>query len=133
MIASAQFEIPFTGFVTIYRGACGIDRQRAERGLSLTTDRSVASWFAHRSIWRGGQLRPLVVAATVPWSDIIYYSNEREEKEIVTRTAPTAWAEGDLSEWSVEAEALAAKLPGGDAGEVEDNEAVEITQADPLR
>lgn len=68
----------------VYRGG---NRNRAHRGLSFTTDRSVAESFAvgHRGIQN---MNPTVVSAVVERSEVCFVCNDRNESEVVLRTPP---------------------------------------------
>ena len=104
MFILAQFNIPLTGVISIYRGAYRIDRARIQRGLSWTTDRSVASWFAYRpSRLNGPDPACVVITTKIDASQLIYYSDSRAEKEVIPRTVPTAWIDGVTTDWFSEA------------------------------
>jgi|TARA_R110000824_G_scaffold56130_1_gene153931 hypothetical protein len=67
-------ELPVdTRFVTIYRGV----RDLTHDGLSWTLNRDSAKWFGNR--FGSGYL----LEATVLTSDILFYSNERNEEEVL--------------------------------------------------
>ena len=56
----------------------GIQTSKAvKRGLSWTTDIKVAKWFAKR--WKKGK----VYQARINKKDVFYYTNQRNEKEVV--------------------------------------------------
>jgi len=92
------------GPVTIYRGTSGLGQAAAAKGLSWSTSYNVACWFACR--WLGLRTDPLVVQATVDASDLIYWSNGRNEQEVIPRRRPGANICGDLDEWVRIAEQL---------------------------
>jgi hypothetical protein len=85
----AAYTLPenLPNMVTIYRGVRGCTSQQGAKGLSWSLDFDVAAWFAvvHRH-WVSGQ--PLVVQAHVRCSDLLFYSNDREEQEVIPRTTP---------------------------------------------
>jgi len=88
IIAAADFPIPAKGPVSIYRGTAGIDPKTASKGLSWTTSYETACWFA--CAWRinTGKANPLVLKATTNPSELIYWSNDREEVEVILRRPP---------------------------------------------
>ena len=90
----ADFPLPsdMPDPVTIYRGAQGDNKLEALKGAyighSWTLSRDKAEWFSKR--W--GHLEGVVVCATVPRSSIMFYSNEREEQEVIPDTlTPPGW------------------------------------------
>jgi hypothetical protein len=104
MFNAAEFPVPLDGPVTIYRGTHGIDPVTASRGLAWTTSYEVACWFAHRFAF--GEA-PLVLKATVDAGDIIYYSNKRDEREVITqRPPPFAIDDGGAFAWREAADRL---------------------------
>lgn len=86
----ADFPLPsdIPDRVTIYRGALGDDYDQAlvqaMMGSSWTLSREKAEWFASRP----GHLESVVVCATIPRGAIMFYSNEREEQEVIPDTLP---------------------------------------------
>lgn len=87
MMAAAEFPIPMSGPVTVYRGVFNLDPAMAVKGLAWTTSHEVACWFACKWISQPGS-DPLVLKATVDASDLIYWSNDREEHEVILRRVP---------------------------------------------
>src|ERR1700759_5758412 len=85
MIAAAKFLVPFSGAITIYRGTSKIDAAKAVKGLSWTTSYEVACRFARCFSFE----RPIVLKAVVAATEIIYWSDDREEKEVILRAAPS--------------------------------------------
>jgi hypothetical protein len=65
---------------TLYRGVAGAGKMRRPSGPSWTADMERAKWFALRV--PNLQCRA-VYTATVRREDVLFYSNEREEKEYV--------------------------------------------------
>lgn len=88
MFRRADFSIPdfIPDPVQVWRGVSGTGyRKWASRGHSWTLNRDVACFFATRH----GRPEPLVISATIPRSDILFYSNERHEEEVVLGRFPT--------------------------------------------
>lgn len=81
----AAFELPddIPDPVTIYRGIPDVEAWDAAHGVSWTLDRERAEWFANR--W---ETDPVVVACTVPKASLIFYSNAREEQEVIPDILP---------------------------------------------
>jgi hypothetical protein len=97
MFRYAQFDTsgqPDT--IQVWRGTWGIDIKAAASGFSWTTDRDLACWFAMRMSARS----PLVLLAEVRREMIACYTNDRDEKEIVLITPPTAVVDGTETEWT---------------------------------
>jgi hypothetical protein len=88
MMAAAEFPIPLSGPVVVYRGAFNVDPATAVRGLAWATSHDVACWFACKWIAPPGS-NPIVLRATVDASDLIYWSNDRKEYEVILRRVPT--------------------------------------------
>lgn len=63
----------------VYRGFA---QEGALDGYSWTLDFARAKWFAHRSVWRGGDC-PQVATAKVKAEHVIAYITARDEQEIV--------------------------------------------------
>ena len=103
MFSAARFCIPLAGQVTVYRGAFGVPPEVAARGLAWTTARDVACWFACR---QGRDDRSLVISATVNASDLLYWSNDRQEHEVIPRRPLPFTIDGRLSEWKKVADDL---------------------------
>ncbi len=94
MFKRAEFSIPFEGEVTIYRGHPV--REQAHKGMSWTTDRDCACWFAVRSA--NAEASPVVLAAKVTASELIYWSDERSEREVIPARPPKFHVESDLAD-----------------------------------
>ncbi|HEX2526172.1 MAG TPA: hypothetical protein VHL31_07705 [Geminicoccus sp.] len=82
--------------VTVWRGTCGIPWEEALCGWSWTTRRSVAAWFAMRFPHFGS---PIVLRRTVKRSEILYFSDSREESECVLSTIGEFQFDGTPDEW----------------------------------
>jgi hypothetical protein len=102
MMKEARFDHPFSGEICVYRGAAGVSPWRASRGLSWTTSRDVACWFAFRSSW--GTRKPIVVVANVAASKIVFYSDERDEQEVMLGHAISGFLDSDPTKWISTAE-----------------------------
>ncbi|MCE9665959.1 hypothetical protein LY622_21240 [Halomonas sp. M5N1S17] len=85
--------------LTVWRGTAGIDYEAAAAGLSWTTNRRMACWFAMRYADRLGS--PLVLRREVRREDVAMYSNERVEGEVVLLDEPDELPEvdGTIEEW----------------------------------
>ncbi len=81
-LRSAGDPIPAGEHFTLYRGVCK-PHKWAVRGFSWTSDPGIASWFAqwHAEHRRG--VDPVVFSLCVPRDRILFYTNNREEKEFV--------------------------------------------------
>jgi hypothetical protein len=100
MMISAQFDHPLSGSMTVFRGVCGLNLRQAAMGLSWTTSRNVACWFALRFGHIG--LHPLVVSADIEATDIIYCEGSGEE-EVVLRRKPAAVVDQSPETWDAAA------------------------------
>jgi hypothetical protein len=87
----------FEGPVTIFRGVSGIGLRARAPGLSWTTSRDVACWYAHRYPFLQGA--PLVLTAQVDGSELIYYENNRFEQEAIPARIPRALVDPNPSTW----------------------------------
>lgn len=110
MFVDAQFAIPkrFRDPVTLWRGLA-MDDPGFRRGVSWTTDKRVAAWFAMAYSHYHGHERsrsPVVLRCEVPRAAVLHWDNERKECEAVCFEADGAAVDGDPPEW----ERLAAEL-----------------------
>jgi hypothetical protein len=87
----ANFELPpdLPEMVEIHRGVNVCDSRSMAmrghaRGLSWTLDFDVAAWFAMR--FKPND--PRVLSAIVPRSDLVFYSYERKEAEVIPARVP---------------------------------------------
>lgn len=76
-----------SGDVTIYRGGAGSVEIGASRPF-WTLDPDVACFFAQ--FWSSDAEAPFVLRATVPASELIYYSNNRTEQEVIPARLPVS-------------------------------------------
>ena len=83
--------------ITIWRGTSGLDFFDAVFGLSWSTDRAIACWFAMKNVERFK--KPLVLKRTVRRRDVLFYTNERSEQEAVVIEVSPATTDGDPSDW----------------------------------
>lgn len=94
IIQSAQFDcsnLPET--FPIYRGVKNYN-DRGWPGLSWTTNRDAACWFA--TIF---SLQPAVLKAEAQRSEVIFHSNDRNEHEVVLSCDKPFIIDGEISEW----------------------------------
>jgi hypothetical protein len=97
MFRYGQFPLPphLPETVRAWRGTSCLSPSECSRGLSWTLDRDVACWFAKRY----SMPNPLVMCADVPKNSILFYSNERQEQEVVIFDSPKASIDGTPQEW----------------------------------
>lgn len=100
MFRYAAFELPaeLPDVVTVWRGTSHISIEDAQNGYSWTTDRDVACWFAMRFAASNGS--PLVLTADIAKRDIAFFTNERNESEVVLMRPPVSRIDGNASDWS---------------------------------
>jgi len=99
MFKYAEFPIPdeLPETIQVWRGVSGISAKNARQGFSWTTDRNVACWFAIRLDDVG---KPLVITAQIPKRDVLYFSNERTENELLLLNPPKkATIDGSVEDW----------------------------------
>lgn len=111
--------------VTVWRGSSHLPFDHARTGYSWSTDRDTACWFAMRFADRNGS--PLVMAADIAKVDIALFTNDRSESEVVLIRPPTAYIDGDESDWTAcyqrtqdarRAQKDSVRLNGGPSGSV---------------
>lgn len=85
--------------LAVWRGTAGLDLNEAAAGLSWTTSRPMACWFAMRHADRWG--RPLVLRREVHRSQVALFTNDRNETEVVLFKdgADLAAVDGTPDEW----------------------------------
>jgi len=100
MFAAAAFPSPhgLPETVQIWRGASR-DSVLWRRGVSWTLDRSTACWFAMRYADIPNAC-PTVLTAMVPREALLFFSNEREEAEVVCFDTAEAKVDGDPDDWT---------------------------------
>lgn len=102
MFRYAAFPLPdhLPDQLTVWRGTSRLTRQEARQGHSWTIDRDVACWFAMRFARQNGF--PLLFRAVVKKTEIVLFSNERNENEAVLLRPPLGVAvDGYSGEWSL--------------------------------
>jgi hypothetical protein len=82
----------------IWRGTSGISLRVARRGISWTTKRELACWFA-TCFFRARPHKPLVMKAIVATADLIFPSNDRSEFEAIYFDGHAAEIDGTEEEW----------------------------------
>jgi hypothetical protein len=75
MVKAAKFDHPFSGPLTIFRGASGVTAKRASKGLSWTLSRETACFFAYRFV---DPPKPIVLKTTINASDIILWGTRKK-------------------------------------------------------
>jgi hypothetical protein len=93
MIKTAEFDHPFSGPLTIFRGASGMTLTKASKGLSWTVSRDMACFFACRFT---DTLIPIVLKARIDASDIILWDSCNEQEVVLRRDISAefrTWAE----------------------------------------
>jgi hypothetical protein len=94
VIAAAKFDVGhLPDSFSIWRGTGGCPITEAARGLSWTTDRDTACWFAFRSY----QNPVVVLRATISRDDVIFASIY--ESEIIPRADVSAIVDGSEPDW----------------------------------
>jgi len=93
---AGRFEVPFEGKISIYRGTKAFSVRDAAGGTSWSTRRDVACYFAHHA---PGCARPIVVTAEIDAADLLYFDDERFEREVIPGQRVTAVADPDPSTW----------------------------------
>jgi hypothetical protein len=96
----ATFPVPYDmpAMVDIWRGVNGQrSARRVARGISWTTDRDTACWFAMR--FAGYGRKPLLIRATMPRGELFYPSNERQEFVVICFDAADAAIDGNPEDW----------------------------------
>jgi len=108
MFRYAKFQIPeeLPATLQVWRGTSGMLVNQAKKGLSWTTDRDMACWFAMRYANRFD--RPLVLSTVVFKESIFHYDNSRGESEIVLFDAPNPVVDGTPDEWLERSDAIVA-------------------------
>lgn len=79
--------------VKVYRGVLTDDRLKYNLGVSWTTDKKVAEMFALRFARLGGT--PYLMEGEVNKEDILYFTNAREESEVLIDSEDLIWVEVD--------------------------------------
>lgn len=101
MFSYAEFSLPthLPEIVRIWRGTHGLTARQAAKGYSWTTERDVACWFA---FFRNADRAPQVITTTIPKEQIAYFSNQRNEQEIVLIKPPkSVFIDGNIEDWRI--------------------------------
>ena len=69
------------GIITVYRG--GRESKDAARCISWTTSNDIAEFFAKRYLALNGGGQAVIYTGTIKPQDVIAYTDDRQEKEIV--------------------------------------------------
>lgn len=109
MFRCAKFSMPaeLPDPVVIWRGTSLLPIRLAAKGLSWTISREVACFFALRFAAKNGH--PLVLRAVVPRSEVLLYSNERSEEEVVCFSPGIVTEDEMKEEWEAECARFQAK------------------------
>lgn len=93
--------------LTVYRGVSCASHRRWIRGMSWTTNKNTAAWFALR--WQREGQAPAVYSLYIKPEDVFFMTNERSEAEAVV----AAWQCGRVKRLEPMPEAI---NPGNEAG-----------------
>jgi hypothetical protein len=78
--------LPHAGPFMVFRGVAGRGRQRAVKHYSWTGTLDCARWFAGRASYIDSLPDPAVFVVTVLASEVLFYTNNRDEDEYVLST-----------------------------------------------
>jgi hypothetical protein len=84
--------------VCIWRGTAGVPVHAARRGVSWTTARNIACWFATTYCF-ARKTDPLVLRTTVSREKLAFLPNDRNESEVICFDAPNAEVDGQIEDW----------------------------------
>jgi hypothetical protein len=93
MMETGKFEHPFSGPITVFRGAWGVSVKKASKGLSWTVSRETACLFA--TAWAA---KAVVLKATVNSSEIVFW--RASESEVVFRRDISAEVDPEPETWA---------------------------------
>jgi hypothetical protein len=79
--------------VKVYRGVLAKDGLKGSVGVSWTTDRRVAEMFALRLKATGGE--PYIFEGEVNKENILYFTNAREESEVLINPDDMLWIDSE--------------------------------------
>lgn len=103
LLQRAQFPSPWDipTMISVWRGTHNQDAEDARYGLSWTTNRDCAAWFAMRRASISGWADPLVLRSHIPTGTVIFASNGRNENEVVWigPQRRSATIDGDRDDW----------------------------------
>jgi hypothetical protein len=95
ILAAGEFQHSLRGNQSVYRGVANVSAEVAVKGLSWTTSHEIACWFA----FHFSKTAAVVLTANVPASEIIYWSNERGEHEVILHSAPPVRLDNQPDRW----------------------------------
>lgn len=95
MDAGSEAPVRLGDPVVLWRGF-SVDDPLLHRGVSWTTDKRTAAWFAN---WPR-PVSPVVLRCVVPRRAILHWSDERGEREAVCFETDGATVDGDPAEWA---------------------------------
>jgi hypothetical protein len=100
MFRHAGFPTPVEAppIIDIWRGVTCIPLRIARRGISWTTNRDVACWFAI-TYERNPKGDPLVLGARVPKEKLVFLPNDRNEYEVICFDTGEVWRCGTPQDW----------------------------------
>jgi hypothetical protein len=116
MIKAAEFDHPFSGQLTIFRGASGVTAKRASKGLSWTLSRETACFFAYRF---ADPPKPIVLTTTVNAWDIILWDDSQNEKEVVLRRDISAELDPEPETWADAAKNVVERIKAREKARIE--------------
>jgi len=72
-------------YIKVYRGMTKAESRNKQYGVSWTLDKNVAEFFAYNYMrnYDTAKYKKTVISKTINKDDILYYSNNRNEKEII--------------------------------------------------
>ena len=95
----AQFDTSnLPDVVQVWRGASGLTAEQVESGYAWSLDRDVACWFAMRRTGTYGT--PVVLTAHIPRKSVVFYTDERNEKEVVIFDMVDSFIDGTPDDWA---------------------------------
>ncbi len=95
MMETGKFEHPFSGPITVFRGAWGVSVKKASKGLSWTVSREAACLFS--LAWLHAP-KAVVLKATVHSSEIVFW--RPAESEVVLRQDISAEVDPEPKAWA---------------------------------
>jgi len=103
MFKYAAYPLPkkIPNILKVWRGTSGVSKSEAVQGFSWTLKREVACFFAIEYTRSTG--RPLVLMREVSKKDILMYTNNRNEQEVVIFRRGPVVVDGSQIDWEKEA------------------------------
>lgn len=94
----AQFDTSnLPDVVQVWRGASGLTAEQVESGYAWSLDRDVACWFAMRNSYG----KPVVLTAHIRRTAVAFYTDERNEKEVVIFDTLDSFIDGTPGDWAM--------------------------------